>query len=82
MKQYTILLILFSLAVFACARHAEAQTQTVPNVQDMQQYSIDARYMSLPGFMRWQYYQENNVWISQAEAQQLVNAQGRKTNGN
>jgi hypothetical protein len=31
--------------------------------------------MSLAGYLRWQYFQENNVWISRAEAGELSRTQ-------
>lgn len=77
MKHLTLFAVLLSLAVCGFARQAQAQSATVPGVQGVQQFTVEAQYMSLPGYFRWQYYKENNVWISQLEAQEFVHAQTR-----
>lgn len=55
---------------------SQAFAQTVPNVQGLTPFSPQAKYMSLAGFLRWQYYMQNDgVWISIEEAQELVRSQ-------
>jgi hypothetical protein len=74
MQRYTILAALAVLTLFGLARQASAQ-QAVPNIRGLQAFSPQARYMSLTGYLRCQYFMENNVWISQVEAQELVRSQ-------
>ena len=73
MKRYTVLAALAALTLFGCTLQAWAQS--VPNIRGMQPFSAQAMYMSLTGNIRWQSFKENNVWISQGEAEGLVKAQ-------
>ena len=77
MKRYTLLAVLLALTVVGCAKQASAQT--VPSTQNLQAFSSQAKYMSLAGYLRWQYFKENNVWISHTEAEQLVKSQQNTT---
>lgn len=52
-----------------------AQAQVIPDVRGVQPFTAEAQFMSLPGYLRWSYFVENNVWISRAEATALVRAQ-------
>ena len=73
MKQLTMLAVLAAITFFGIAQPASAQS--VPNVMGLEQFSAQSQYMSLPGYLRWQYFEENNVWISVAEAGHLVRSQ-------
>ena len=48
----------------------------VPNVQGLQPFTAETRYLSLPGFLRWQYYQETASWVTWGEAVAMVREQG------
>lgn len=73
MKTYVLLGMLAGMLFLGLA--APAAAQTVPNVADSTPFTQEAQYMSLTGYMRWQYYQNNGVWISRAEANRIVLAQ-------
>lgn len=73
MSHLNILTVLAVLTLFSFARQATAQT--VPSTVGIHAYSSQARFMSLAGYLRWQYFQENNVWISRAEAGELSRTQ-------
>lgn len=73
MRQCTILAVLGVLTAFGLLQQASAQA--IPNIQGMQAFSAQAKYMSLAGNLRWQYFMTNNVWISHMEAEELVSAQ-------
>jgi len=73
MKRFTILAALAALILFGFTQLASAQA--VPSIHGIQEFSPQAKYMSLSGYLRWQYYTENNVWISQEEAVALVRSQ-------
>ena len=75
MKQFTILAVLAVLTLFGCAQQASAQA--VPSIIGIQAFSTQANYMSLAGYLRWQTFKESNVWISLAEAKELVSTQVR-----
>jgi hypothetical protein len=54
----------------------QAFAQNVPSVTGLTPFSPQTKYMSLAGFLRWQYYMQNDqTWISIEEAQELVNSQ-------
>ena len=73
MKQLLILG-LFAAMVFGLTSAATAQA-TVPDVRGLQPFTAETNYMSLPGFLRWQYYQETASWITWGEAVALVRSQ-------
>ena len=73
MKQFTILAVLAVLTAFGIAQ--QAQAQAIPSIRGLGAFSSQARYMSLSGYLRWQYYMENNVWISREESGELVKSQ-------
>jgi hypothetical protein len=75
MKQFTMLAVFVALTVFGFAQQAQAQERTVPNVRGLEAFTVQDKYMSLAGFLRWQYFEENNVWISREEADALVKPQ-------
>ena len=74
MNKLYLLAVLFGLAFIGLVKPASAQT--IPNVRGLQPYTAETNFMSLTGFLRWQYYIENgNEWISRAEAASLVRSQ-------
>lgn len=52
-----------------------ASAQTIPNVQGLTPFTPQTRYMSLEGYMRWQYHQQTAQWITWNEAVALVDQQ-------
>ncbi|HEY3416786.1 MAG TPA: hypothetical protein VGM23_07880 [Armatimonadota bacterium] len=71
MKRIVVALILASIAVMGLSLQASAQT--IPTVKGITAFSAQANYMSLAGYLRWQYFVQNKTWISPQEAQNLVN---------
>lgn len=76
MKQLTILAALVVLTIFGLARQASAQA--VPSTIGIKAFSSQAKYMSLAGNLRWQYFMANNFWISLDEAEELVRSQNAR----
>jgi hypothetical protein len=74
MKRYTILAVLVALTCFGLALQVSA-AQAAPSVRGLQAFSSQSNYMSLAGYLRWHYFMENSVWISQGEAKDLVRSQ-------
>jgi len=52
-----------------------ASAQVIPNVRGLKPFTAQTNYMSIPGYLRWQYFVENKAWISRAEAEALVRSQ-------
>ena len=50
--------------------------QTAPDVHNLPAYTAESNYMSLPGYLRWQYFQETNNWISYRQAVAMVRDEG------
>lgn len=73
MLRIMILGVLACLALIGFASRGNAQT--VPSVKGLKAHTVQTNYMSLVGYLRWQYYVENKQWISLNEAYQLVNEQ-------
>ncbi|HEX2950170.1 MAG TPA: hypothetical protein VHV83_11505 [Armatimonadota bacterium] len=70
MKTLLVLAMLAGMAILGLAVPASAQT--IPNVRGLTPYTAETNFMSLTGYVRWQYFVENNVWLSRAEAAALV----------
>jgi hypothetical protein len=47
-----------------------------PNVASLQPFSPEANFMSVPGYLRWQVFRSQGMWLSYAEARRIVIAQG------
>ncbi len=69
-----LLLALFIAGVWLTTAQPTA-AQTIPNVRGLQAFTAQTNFMSLAGFLRWQYFVENDVWISRSEARSLTSAQ-------
>ena len=70
MKRILIVTLFAAIAAFGLSRPAGAQA--IPSVRGLKAFTPQAHYMSLPGYLRWQYYVQNDKWISFAEAKQLA----------
>ena len=66
-----LLVVLAMVAGLFCLADTQAQA-AYPNVSDLKPYSVEANYMSLAGYLRWQVYMEQGVWISRGEAMEIV----------
>ncbi|MHB9134083.1 MAG: hypothetical protein ACYDBB_23685 [Armatimonadota bacterium] len=73
MKSLFAVIILAGITLIGLA--APAAAQVIPNVRGLAPFTAQTQYMSLPGFLRWQYFEENQLWISRAEATSIVIAQ-------
>lgn len=73
MRKLSVLAVLAGLAIIGLTQPASAQT--IPNVRGLTPFTAETNFMSTTGFLRWQYFVENNAWISRAEAASLVQAQ-------
>ncbi len=73
MKKLVVLAVFASLATLGLSLPSSAQS--IPDVHGLNAFTPQTNYMSLPGFVRWQYFAENKTWISRAEATSLVKSQ-------
>lgn len=73
MKTVYVLALFAGMALLGLAKPAAAQT--IPNVRGLTPFTAETNFMSLTGFVRWQYFVENSVWLSRAEATSLVRSQ-------
>jgi hypothetical protein len=83
-----LLLVVLAIGVFigASSRPASAQTagQTsvaapsgeYPDVSGLQPFTAEADFMSRAGYLRLLVFREQGIWMSYAEEQRVVNAQG------
>ncbi len=53
-----------------------ASAAEYPQVGGLKPFSEEARFMSLPGYLRWLVFQQDGVWIARAESVRIVKAQG------
>ncbi len=48
-----------------------------PNVSGLCPFSAAANYMSLPGYLRWMTFKDQNCWLTYSEARRIVLSQQR-----
>jgi hypothetical protein len=68
MKVLLVLLVVGVLFTGLLLTGDKASAQQYPQVTGLQPFSPAANYMSLPGYLRWQAFVEQGVWISHNEA--------------
>lgn len=69
------LFVLAFIAGITVAGLTPANAQVIPSVRGVSAFTTSTNFMSLPGYVRWQYFVENNVWITRAEAAAIVASQ-------
>lgn len=78
--RYLVLTLMVVLIVAAIASLALATTEgeasDVVDVTGLQPFTAEANYMSLQGYLRWQTFEAETVWLTPLEAVQAVKAQG------
>lgn len=66
-------LVLLAAMVVCLFVISDKQAQAAyPDVSDLEPFTVEANYMSLAGYLRWQVYLEQGVWISRMEAMEAV----------
>lgn len=61
---------------FAAPMAASAQsTSEYPFVANLEPFSPEANYMSLPGYLRYLVWEKDGIWLSRAEAVAVVESQ-------
>jgi hypothetical protein len=68
-----VMLVVTSLLIGAAI--APALAQQVPSVSNLEPFSAEANFMSLPGYLRWLLFQQNGSWITYQEAARMVQQQ-------
>ncbi len=89
MPRFTfLLLVVLAVAIFAGVSSVPASAQAAgqtsaaapsgeyPDVSGLQPFSAEANFMSRPGYLRLLVYRAQGEWITYAEAQRAVKAQG------
>ena len=73
MRTLLVLALLAGLTLIGLAKPASAQN--IPNVRGLTPFTAETNFMSLAGWLRWQYHIENSRWISRTEAVNFVKSQ-------
>jgi hypothetical protein len=63
------------LGLLALLPISSAEAAQYPNVATLEPFSPECNYMSRAGYLRWMTFQEQDVWLSMAEAQRIVKEQ-------
>jgi len=74
MRHRAIIMVVLAVLLLA-GTIAPAFAQQVPNVASLEPFSPEAKFMSLPGYLRWLMFQQSGNWITRQEAVRLVNEQ-------
>ena len=79
MARWTLLLLaLLAVGTLLLSAPQPASAAEYPNVVGTQAFTAAANFMSLPGYLRWQTFREQGMWITYAEAVRIVRAQERE----
>lgn len=73
---FLLILVAVGVALTMAPQPASAQQAEYPNVANIQPFAPQANYMSLPGYLRWVTWRDQQVWLTYAEATRIVLAQG------
>ena len=76
MRKLIVMLVVALVTLASAFMAPKAEAQTFPNVANLTAFTPEANYMSLPGYLRWQYYLASGRWISRDEAVNQVKQQG------
>jgi hypothetical protein len=55
-----------------------AEAQQYPSVGNLQPFSAQTNYMSLPGYLRYLVHQQQGTWLTYAEASRIVDQQRKQ----
>ncbi len=80
MRKVALLLVSVMVLSFAGAAMAQttpaSQTQgQYPSVSSLKEFSAEANFMSLPGYLRYLVFQQTGQWLTREEAVRIVNQQ-------
>ena len=77
-----IALLVLSVMVLSLAGTAMAQTTPAPQTQgqypsvaNLKEFSAEANFMSLPGYLRYLVFQQTGQWLTREEAVRIVRQQ-------
>ena len=76
MRVISMLLLVLVVAGLLAVLSAPASAQQYPNVANLQPFTAQANYMSLPGYLRWLVFRDTGTWMSRDEAVRVVSEQG------
>lgn len=66
------LVVLVAVAMVASLATVPAFAAEYKDVSGMQPFAAESNYMSLAGYLRWMTFKEQGLWLSMAEAKQIV----------
>ncbi|MBI4276870.1 MAG: hypothetical protein HY660_00315 [Armatimonadetes bacterium] len=73
MRKMTVLVLALGLSSVVFSGVAFAQQY--PNVANLKAFSPEAKFMSLPGYLRYLVHQQTGQWMTYAEASRTVQQQ-------
>lgn len=65
----------FALSFAAPGAAIAQQSSEYPYVANLEPFSPEANYMSLPGYLRYLVWERDGIWLSRAEAVAIVDSQ-------
>lgn len=76
MRKVIVMLVVAVVALVSAMVAPQAQAQTYPDVSKTVPFTPDANYMSVPGYLRYQYLLASGRWISREAAVEQAKQQG------
>lgn len=78
MRKIAVLVLSVMVLSFAGTAMAQTTPQTqgqYPTVSNLKEFSAEANFMSLPGYLRYLVFQQTGQWLTREEAVRIVNQQ-------
>ena len=71
-----VILLLAAFTTVPAMAITEGESDPIVEVVGLQPFTAESNYMSLQGYLRWQYFEAESVWLTPLEAVQAVKEQG------
>lgn len=78
MRKIAVLVLSVMVLSFAGTAMAQTTPQTqgqYPSVSNLKEFSAEANFMSLPGYLRYLVFQQTGQWLTREEAVRIVKQQ-------
>jgi len=76
MRKILVVLAVAAMALIGAVTAPQAQAQDFPDCSTLTPFTPAANFMSIPGWLRWQYLASSGRWVSREQAVQVARDKG------
>ena len=76
MRKILVVLAVAGMALIGALTAPQAQAQEFPDCAGKTPFTPEANFMSIPGWLRWQYLLSSGRWVSHDQAVQVARDKG------